>query len=293
MSERRIDAPDLVLRLSLVTLLLDPGVGWAVAVPVRALAVLGLLRPAWGRQPLLWAGLAALCVARIGGDWMLADNHDTLRAVWCGAVALSLATADPVTALARNGRILIGLVFLFATLWKALLAPDFVDGRAFRVLMLTDSRFVDFARLTAGLDDAVLDHNDALLSRFDPSVPESASAADPTPALAEPPRLPAVAGLLTFFTLVLEAGIAAAFLLPWGRRLWDRVRDPLLLGFCISTYAVATVAGFGWLLVCLGVAQCDGERRGLRALYLAVFVLVLVYARVPWLEALADRFATG
>jgi hypothetical protein len=59
-----------------------------------------------------------------------------------------------------------------------------------------------------------------------------------------------------------------------------------LIGFCVLTYALAPVAGFGWLLLALGLAQCDPQERGLRTAYVATFFLVLVYAGVPWTRLL-------
>ena len=44
----------------------------------------------------------------------------------------------------------VGLTFLFATLWKLALSPDFVDGRFFRVTLLTDARFENLAVLAGG-----------------------------------------------------------------------------------------------------------------------------------------------
>jgi hypothetical protein len=53
---------------------------------------------------------------------------------------LSLRDAQPAHTLAFNSRSLIGLAFTLAVLWKAVLSPDFLDGRFFRVTLLTDPR---------------------------------------------------------------------------------------------------------------------------------------------------------
>ena len=60
-----------------------------------------------------------------------------------------------------------------------------------------------------------------------------------------------------------------------------RARDAALLLFCATTYAVAPVAGFGWLLLAMGVAQSEGRR--VRWLYLAVFALLVFHREIPWL----------
>jgi hypothetical protein len=65
------------------------------------------------------------------------------------------------------------------------------------------------------------------------------------------------------------------------------MRDALLLIFCVTTYAVATVEGFGWLLIAMGIAQCGSTRHTTRLLYLAIFGLIIFYREVPWVEWLS------
>jgi hypothetical protein len=80
-----------------------------------------------------------------------ADNHAYLLCYWCFAVSLALVSHDVAGCLSLNGRLLIGWAFAFAVVWKLFLSPDYLDGRFFRVLMLTDSRFADFVQLVGGL----------------------------------------------------------------------------------------------------------------------------------------------
>ena len=47
-------------------------------------------------------------------------------------------------------------------------------------------------------------------------------------------------------------------------------------------YAFAPVAGFGWLLLAMGLATSTPEELGWRRAYLALFLLVLLFAEVPW-----------
>src|SRR5262245_14685477 len=92
---------------------------------------------------------------------------------------------------------------------------------------------------------------------------------------------------MTWWTVILEGAIAVVFLWPVKQRL-STLRDALLLTFCATIYAVVPVEGFGWLLIALGVAQCDPSRRRTRFLYLAVFALILFYREVPWVDWLAQ-----
>ena len=58
--------------------------------------------------------------------------------------------------------------------------------------------------------------------------------------------------------------------------------------FCVTTYALAPVAGFGWLIATMGLAQGRPNQHPLRAAYLAVFLLILLYSEIPWTGVLAD-----
>jgi hypothetical protein len=56
------------------------------------------------------------------------------------------------------------------------------------------------------------------------------------------------------------------------------------MAFCATTYAVATVDGFAWLLLAMGVVDCEKPRA--RAGYVLVFALILFYREVPWASLL-------
>ncbi len=56
----------------------------------------------------------------------------------------------------------------------------------------------------------------------------------------------------------------------------------------MTTYALAPVAGFGWLLATMGLAQSRPDQRALRGAYVAVFILILLYTEMPWAAILAD-----
>lgn len=276
-----MDRSDLALRLVLVALLLAPvGDRWLRPLIV-GLAALGLLAPSALRSAGLWLALAAFAALRIALDWPMSDNHAYLLSYWCLAAALASASSDRAGALAWNGRWLIGLTFAFATLWKVALSPDFLDGRFFRVTLLDDTRMEAFTRLAGGLDDdtfldlreLVREHGDGVFVPWE-VMPE------------ETERFRTLATALTWATVALEGALAAVFLLPLPTLLVP-LRHALLLLFCAGTYLLAPVAGFGWLLLSMGVAQTDPAWRRLRLAYVAVFAFVLLATRWPWLELLA------
>jgi hypothetical protein len=278
----QLDPIDLALRLTLLDLLLRPIGDWRIRPAILALAAAGLLIPGWLRRPLLWFALAGLTALRFWVDWPLADNHAYLISYWCLAAGISLIVRDTGACLALNARLLIGLAFAFAVLWKLALSPDFIDGTFLRVTMLQDPRFEDWTLLSSGLSVDQLDTHRAALDRHLDSPPFEV---EPGPALSA--RFSRLADLTTFWTAGIELAVAAAFLW-WNGGVLSRARHALLIAFCATTYAVATVDGFGWLLISMGVAQCDSRHVRTRVLYVASFALILVYREVPWARLVAD-----
>ena len=270
----------LARRLLLLALLLRPVGGPWLRPEVMVLAALGLLSSRALGSAALWLGLAALAAARVALAWPLSDNHAYLLAYACLAAGLASLARDDGSLLAWNARWLLAGTFAFATLWKLALAPDYLDGTFFRVTLVGDHRFEAFARLAGGLDAETLHALRALASEHTDGV---FAPWEVLPAL--PPRFVALASALTFATVALEGALALAFAAPLRGRL-ARVRDPLLLFFCATTYALAPVEGFGWLLVALGVAQSEPERARTRLAYAAVFAWVLFATRWPWLDGL-------
>jgi hypothetical protein len=48
------------------------------------------------------------------------------------------------------------------------------------------------------------------------------------------------------------------------------------------TYAFAPVAGFGWLLLAMGLVLCRPDQTRLRVAYVVLYFLVLFYSEVQW-----------
>jgi hypothetical protein len=263
--------------LTWVLFLLDPPGHPVADVPLTILAIVGLTRPRWAWHPTLWWIASLLTAVPVIDDWFVVDNHAFLRVYWTLAIAVAASLRSPPADFAKGSRRLIGLVFLFATLWKALLSPDFTDGRYLRFTFMTDSRLAEWSALLGDLPTERQDLNRDLVRDWLAS-PDAEWDVD----FEEPPRLNAIARVSTALILILEFLIAISFLWPPGRGP-SRLRDPLLLVFGATTYAVATVEGFGWLLCTMGLAQCDPGRPRVALAYLSLFVLILVYARLPWL----------
>ncbi len=269
----------LALRLTLLEVLLRPAASWPLRAALLVSAGLALVHESVLLAPLTWLLLATFTGLRLFADWPLADNHAYLLAYWCLAVALAAGAPEGRQMLAQSARWLCGLAFAFAVIWKAGLSPDYLDGRFFRVTLIQDPRFEVMSMLLGGLSPHELRQNREYLE----PLPEGAELVDPR-VLVEPPALRRLAAALTWGGLALEAVVASAFLLPSP----PAARHAALLLFCVVTYAFAPVAGFGCLLLVLGLAQTDPQETRLRVLYVAVYFLVLIYAEAPW-ASLLDR----
>ena len=274
--------PDAVLTLTAITLLMRPLDVWWIAPFVLAAACLSLVLRSVRRAPITWLTLSLLVAIRIAVVWPLSDNHIYLLAYWCLAIGLAMLGPASATTLATSSRWLLAAAFGLAVLWKAVLSPDYTDGRFFRVTLMTDGRFADASLIFGGLSREQMDGNREFLK----PLPDGAELLTPPP-FVEPPRLRAFAAAATWGGLSLEALIALLALVPLSDRL-QIARHAALLLFCVTTYALAPVAGFGWLLAAMGLAQSRPDQRIVAGCYVAVFVLILLYSEIPWAGVLAD-----
>jgi hypothetical protein len=266
----------LALRLTALVLLLRPMGPWTLRPLILAVAGLAILSPRVLASSWTWFALTTLLAARIVADWPLPDNHIYLLMYWCLAVGLALGTANPDRVLMTSARLLIGMAFLMAVMWKGMLSPDYLDGRFFRVTWLTDERFGDAVQVFGQLSQPQLEHNRVVLR----PMPEGAELLHPS-SLEEPSAFRNLVLASTWGILALEALVAVAFLCPFGRRA-SVAQHAVLLCFCGMTYAIAPVAGFGWLLLTMGVALCRADQQVLRGVYVATWFLVLLYSEIPW-----------
>jgi hypothetical protein len=150
------------------------------------------------------------------------------------------------------------------------------------VTLLTDPRFDAVAQLVGGLSQAQLDGNrEALVP-----LPNGAELRDPS-VVHEPVRLRALASISTFGILALETIVALSMMAP-TTRIFEMLRHATLLSFCGITYAFAPVAGFGWLLLVMGLTQLAPRQVWLGRAYIAMFLAVLFYGEVHWAELALD-----
>jgi hypothetical protein len=243
---------------------------------IVVLCVCGVVfRPA-RESATLWLILAGFLGAEAGFHWYAADNHKYLECYWCAALfgVLSLPVHDRDRALAFDARLLIGLCLAFAVFWKAVSPTYFPDAAFFRFALLTDHRFEHLSHWVAAIPHEVLRANQenelALKLAF------SAGGDLTEVPLAGGAEVYPLALVITWWTFVFEALLAVVFLWPRGRRVVC-LGNVLLLTFGMTTYLVATVREFGWLLMIMGLAQCPPEQKWARGLFFITILLIQVF----------------
>ena len=94
-------------------------------------------------------------------------------------------------------------------------------------------------------------------------------------------RLEIMAQVLTWWTIIIEAVVAVLFLWPEDRGP-SRWRDLTLLAFIVTTYPVAPVIGFAWVLASMGVAQSTEQsfKYG-PVLYVVLYIFVMLSVHLP------------
>lgn len=273
----------LVITASLMLILLYGDSAWFVDTPCRILALAMLLYPTWQRIPQLWLGLGFLVLAGACTAWATADNHRYLIGYWLLTVGVAYQHRYPAQCLRKNARVLIGLCFALATLHK-LLSPDFMSGEFFHFSLLQDPRLEIFAGLFGFSPENVQFNEVARTALTSPSTPLTQVN------LADVPSLRLVARVMSVWTIAIEGLLAVAFLFQRPRFIHDN-RDLLLIFFIITTYALAPVIGFGWLLLIMGLAQSTAiHNRRIPLTYLLIILLLQFYA-TPWQQVLTPLFS--
>ena len=276
---RRVPTLDLV-PLLMVTLLLvtTPVANW-LREPLLVLLAAGVaFRPAL-RSPAYWLAIAACCGTTLLYTWESADNHRYLIFYACIAFAAVFRLPRHIqsSALRFNARLLIGFCMLLAVIWKAI-NVDYIDGTFFHLTLLTDSRFQHFASWLGNLPLDALVANRELVDMVTNGYLRQVDVAHVV--LVDSWQLHTIAFFLTWWTVFIEGALGVLFLLPDKPRIaW--ARNSLLILFAVTTYSVATVRGFGWTLMVLGIAQCRRQERGFRLAYMVGFLLIQLYV-LPW-----------
>ena len=254
----------LVLRLTSLLLLLYGSSTIILDVPLRIICGLMLIAPGLLTNQVLWVVICGLVWWVNANDWLWIDNHKILISYWCLVCALAVSSQDPDRVLAWNGRMLIGLTFLFATIWK-IIAGEYWNGAFLHYTFLVENRVEAIATFISSLPPDILPQNQLLeeiLSRF-PQTVKSVT-------LSSSHRLEVFTLTASYWTLLIEGIVALAFLVDSFSFLF-RIRDWLLILFIATTYFLLPVLGFAYILSVMGLAQCSVNARYQPIFYIFLF----------------------
>lgn len=257
-----------VARLTLVVAIVNAHTEPLLMVLVAAIVAVVFLHERRLQRPWTWFGLAALFAATQVPEWWLIDDHVVATTYWMAAVGCSRLGVDRDRVLAVSGRLLLALIFTFAFAWK-LLSSQYVSGDLWEYTLLRDDRFESVATIVGGADERVLEEQRVEVTTFTGS-------ADPDDELfvERADRTEALATTFTWFGLLIEGTVALSFLLPLRGRA-RLVRPACLVTFCLTTYAIVPVVGFGVLLMTMGAAQAPEPAT--RRVYVASAAVIFVW----------------
>lgn len=261
---------DLYAIMTLLLLLVYPSNYWYVRIPITVLCVSAFVFRSLRLDPKFWFVVAMTVMAGNYQNWFLVDNHKYLLGYWCLALFCCLLTDAPEKSLGLIARRLIALSFLFAVFWK-IASRDFLDSTFFHYSLLLDERFRGVSELLGGMTQEMSAANRAAyraLMNFDSRLDAVR--------LLYAKGVTNLAGIITWWTLIIEAVVAVSFLWPAGKFI-SKWRDFILIIFILSTYSVAPVLGFGWTLIIMGLVQCEDRYKYVRWLYMGAFVALQVY----------------
>ena len=255
--------------LTLVTLIVSFAESLYIAVPVTALTLFAVVYRAVLTSPRYWFVVAVLVNVWNVLHWYGTDNHRYLIGYWCVAIFAALIAGQP-DALRTSARLLVGLTFAFALLWK-IVSPDYLDARFMHFSLLTDPRFQGVAATFGDLDHEIRHFNELAYTALTSYDGDLEAVGLRTTGAAE-----TTARVLTWWGVTIEGLVALTFLWP-GRRRLARYRDLLLVVFIASTYVIAPVVSFGLILAVMGLTQRERPQGAATVGYVAVLLLMPVY----------------
>lgn len=266
---QNFDRKHAVVTATLVMLMLHSSRYYFIQVPISVVSIIPLLFPQYKLARPVWIGLLLLLVLLHIPYLYEMDNYTYIHIYLCLAILVCTYADDFESSMAYNARVMLIIIFGFATLNKSL-STEYTNGDFFHFSALTDNRFTKFLSSIKILPHPVMQHNWASFMYMinDAPMPYQ-NTLQSTPAVAT------VASLLTWGAIILEGSIALLFLLPEKYKL-SQYRDYLLFTFIIVTYSFANVTGFGCAIAILGIAQSKSKKKAL--VFALLFLLLQLYS---------------
>ena len=263
-----LDVWGAVCSLTLITSITNPPRGSGVESQVLA-SVLLLALPWVRRRWWAWGLLTVVTAAGVFSYVLVdLDNHHFLHVYWLAALTVACLAKDPAWTLGRAGRLMVGWLFLFATLWK-LLTPDFADGSFFAYLLSVDRNLTRVPLALEWVDPEITSENRIAVTamRHDPQV-------EPHPVPVQvSATMDRLAAPLSWVTIVLEGAVALTFLLPL-RGAWTRWREVSLFTFILVTYPALPVLSFAALLAAMSLSATTMRPPWAQVSHVAVILAV-------------------
>jgi len=256
----------LMLRLTALLFLLYP-IGHEFQYLLKFAALLLLLFPPLLRQIWIWIAILIYMISVLTQEWYLLNNHEFLIVYWCLVCVLASREQDPAGFMAFNGRIIVGLSFLFAVLWK-LFTAEFTNGSFLLNSFLVDERFFGLSSIVTGLSTDVLQNNLGLFEALKIYPVE-----DATIKFASGGRAKFFSYVFSYWTLLIESLLIVGFLSRRPAFLHRHRHIPLLI-FIATTYHFVLLPRFAMILTTMGFAQCPAERVNYRIAYLLLAALI-------------------
>lgn len=238
--------------------------------------------PRFRRSFFMWLIVVAIWIPTLVSDWCKHEDHVYMATYWCAAMAMATLLPAKIelanwyeqaeSTLRRSARLLLGLCFMFAVLWKVF-SPQFHDGSLFHYKLTCDDRFSDtLARFPGGMETGPLMANYQQLAELK----APAATIDSIP-LQFSDQISWLAWGMTGWTIFIEGLIAIAFLFAFARpdnRRAIFLGNVSLIGFALTTYVIAPVMGFGFLFMIMGYMGCAAKDTRMRNAFLATLVIL-------------------
>ncbi len=249
---------------------------------LTVLGFAGIAFPSWTLRARYWFIAASLSFVFHGFIWSEIDNHKYLFFYWLLACGFATQQPNPEESLAHNARLLIALSMGFAALWK-LMGGQYLDGSFLHHTMLTDGRFVEFSNIVTGISLETLRENRVILRLWQSGMLDETAVQLTSNNLAQTISL-----ALSYFTIAIEIFIALTFFL--GDRIPLLWRHAGLMVFILTVYPVATVIGFGAMLIVMALADVPKHHYRIRLCYLGMLTFTLLAAIPKRLFDYVSRF---
>ncbi|MGL4612209.1 MAG: hypothetical protein ACRCYY_21440 [Trueperaceae bacterium] len=244
---------------------------WFLTIPFSTLVAAAVLYPKLRTNWLYWTVMTGICAGYVVARGLASENVFFLFVYISLAVLIALFSDNPYLSFRRNARLIIGIVFLFASLWK-LMSPDFLSGSFFTFMLIADDRLGPFGAVATAISLEDIATNRSIF----PVMP------DMSHQLMTAPGIPLLAQMLTWMTFAIEFLVAIVFLVPL-KPLY-KIRDYALLLFLLTAYVFVPVPAFAMSFATLGYAQTDSAR--FQSIYKVVFVVMPLtaarYYLVSW-----------